>query len=254
MRWALGKGIINGVTADTLKPKANALRCEVARMFQNAAFLLPPGSSTVSPESKPDPALPMVRALRLSHRQLRAWGAVETDSMSATISPWWSGTSSSRSWIFTCPIPPWTTAPCRRRWWVPWTQVFPRIVGRSVGTAANYLGGNFSLLYHPFPDYPQEGWYEVAYRTENCRFYISMMKPDRFSASDIIEIQPLKPLTPSVPESGPARIQDYLDCLDLTLYEAMQKYGVTPDDSYYAYMGTGSPLNPCPGRIIPART
>ena len=82
MRWALGKGIINGVTADTLKPKANALRCEVARMFQNAAFLLPPGSSTVSPESKPDPALPMVRALRLSHRQLRAWGAVETDSMS----------------------------------------------------------------------------------------------------------------------------------------------------------------------------
>ena len=36
----------------------------------------------------------------------------------------------------------------------------------------------------------------MAYRTENCRFYISMMKPDRFSASDIIEIQPLKPLTP----------------------------------------------------------
>ena len=45
------------------------------------------------------------------------------------------------------------------------------------------------------------------------------------------------PLTPSVPEkAGPRRIQDYLDC-DLTLYELMQKYGVTPDDSYYAYGG-----------------
>ena len=74
-----------------------------------------------------------------------------------------------------------------------------------------------------------------------------MMKPDRFSASDIIEIQPLKPLTPSVPESGPARIQDYLDCLDLTLYEAMQKYGVTPDDSYYAYMGDRIAFESLPG-------
>lgn len=247
MRWALGKGIINGVTADTLKPKANALRCEVARMFQNAAFLLPPGSSTVSPESKPDPALPMVRALRLSHRQLRAWGAVETDSMSGDY----------QSMVVRYKLFP------ELDFYLPYTtlddssmpeavvgtldQVFPRIVGRSVGTAANYLGGNFSLLYHPFPDYPQEGWYEVAYRTENCRFYISMMKPDRFSASDIIEIQPLKPLTPSVPESGPARIQDYLDCLDLTLYEAMQKYGVTPDDSYYAYMGDRITFESLPG-------
>lgn len=50
-----------------------------------------------------------------------------------------------------------------------------------------------------------------------------------------------------MPESGPARIQDYLDCLDLTLYEAMQKYGVTPDDSYYAYMGDRIAFESLPG-------
>ena len=34
MRWACGSGIINGVTADRLDPKGNAVRVQVAAMLQ----------------------------------------------------------------------------------------------------------------------------------------------------------------------------------------------------------------------------
>lgn len=235
MAWALEKGIINGTSPTTLSPKALAQRCEVAQIFRNARSLLPPGSASVEAKSSKDPDLPLLRTLGLTHRQLSAWGIKETGGLSVN--------NKNRAYVYRF-LQDLT-------FWVPYgsdeddslpvsvdatlDQVFPQLEGVSLGAAYRYFGRNrVTYFYNPAPR-GYFGYYTLAYQTDNYLFLIYMSNElAHFTLKDRVQIFWLNPEKPAL-YSGEVTDKNYLECLDMPLYQVMSKYGITPDDSYGTY-------------------
>lgn len=222
MRWAITQGIING-SGSYIRPKNYAKRCEVATIFMNSEYIIPP-ESTLQNSNESGPNTDFLKGLDMTHAQLKVNGF--------TAEPEDQGFMGSRLYTYNLYPDVYFLTPYAYQGFTDNTKpvavmtnfgtLFPELAGKSVSSVKSSLGSALSVD-EGGPVTGASG-YAAAYSDADYTYFILMQSSSVFYASDTTIVS--KKSSSNTNEDDPViSSSDFIYPINNTHNNVVAKYG-----------------------------